>query len=262
MEKKIHLYVQRKEFLKRAVRNPLTTTVLISSTYFVISYVGLLTSYFLFQQVFGGDVDINSHHIMADLIFLLFSTSFISGLSLFALTNLNSAYSRVEDEKRNRMDAVLSVDVDCVNYMNKQLIPRIKSELPNEITIETSGAIPVVYADKFLLSHVLNEVLINAATYVSPEIHPKVVITGQINQENTVIRISDNGIGVDPGHQDDIFNIFTRLHGIEHYPGLGLVLAIAKRGMQIMEGDIVLQSDGVSGSTIILTFAKPPKKPN
>jgi signal transduction histidine kinase len=338
MEKIIHRYILRKEFLKRAVRNPLDASISISSSYFVFSFIGLYVSEFLIQQHLGGEVAILSDHISADLIFLLFSTSFIFGLSYYALINLNSAYLRVEDEKRIRMEAIKSVDreigeltrkishdlkapirtmqgfsqavsddyadqldpaaldylkririaaermdnlinelvvyarlsskspvfesVDCVNYMIKQLIPQIRPELPNEITIETSGAIPMVYADKFLLSHIFKEILINAATYIKPETHPKITITGQINQENTIIRIQDNGIGVDSAQQENIFNIFTRIHGIEQYPGLGLGLAIAKRCMHIMDGDIVLESDGISGSTIILTFAKPTQKYN
>jgi signal transduction histidine kinase len=147
--------------------------------------------------------------------------------------------------------------IDCVNFISKHVIPQIVTELPRDVTIKSSGAIPVVYADKSLLTYVMKEVVINSATYVTPETKPIMTISGQINQKNTIIRIKDNGIGVDPGQKDSVFNIFTRLHGVEQYPGLGIGLAIAKRGMNIMKGDITLQSDGISGTTIIFTFPKP-----
>ena len=41
--------------------------------------------------------------------------------------------------------------------------------------------------------------------------------------------VSDNGIGMDPGDAERIFQPFRRLHGEEAYPGTGIGLAICER---------------------------------
>jgi len=309
MEQKVHRYVQRKEILKRVVKNPFTASIILSSAYFIFSFVGLFITEYYFSADGGTTQSIDSHHFLAGLLFLMFSTLFIFGLTLYALSNLSGAYLRVELEKEKKNVALNLVDreigeltrkishdlkapirtmqgfsqavtddyadkldpaaldyltrirkaaermdnlinelvvysrlsakspefeaVDCVRFINKQVIPHIQSELPRNIIVKSSGAIPVVYADQQLLLHVLTEVIVNAATYIRAEVSPEIIVSGQQNEESTTIRIKDNGIGVDTTQKEIVFNIFTRLHGVEQYPGLGIGLAIAKRSITL-----------------------------
>ena len=62
------------------------------------------------------------------------------------------------------------------------------------------------------------------------------------NGDHVRILVRDNGIGIAPQHQERIFQVFERLHGQEEYPGTGIGLAIVKRGIQRMNGNLGLDS--------------------
>jgi signal transduction histidine kinase len=147
--------------------------------------------------------------------------------------------------------------IDVQSLITDYVLAEVNSTLPVPLLIEGSGPVPVVFADRLLLKRVLFEVLSNAGLYQRSDVAPKVVITGHQYPDRTTICLKDNGIGVDPTHHEHIFGIFTRLHGIETYPGLGIGLALARRCMLRMRGDIELKSDGNSGCEVILTFRRP-----
>ncbi|MEG4576437.1 ATP-binding protein [Microcoleus sp. N3A4] len=54
--------------------------------------------------------------------------------------------------------------------------------------------------------------------------------------------VEDNGIGIGSEFHDRIFGLFDRLHGQEVYPGPGIGLAIARKGVDRMGGAIGLES--------------------
>ena len=92
--------------------------------------------------------------------------------------------------------------------------------------------------------------------FVHKDTVASIIITGREVEFYCEISISDNGIRVDPIHQDSIFTIITRLHGVETYPGLGIGLAIAERSMHWMAVEITHNSERTTGSRIILRFQK------
>ncbi|UNU26161.1 sensor histidine kinase [Microcoleus vaginatus] len=68
--------------------------------------------------------------------------------------------------------------------------------------------------------------------------------------------VEDNGIGIAPEHQKRIFRVFERLHGIESYPGTGIGLAIVKKGVDRMGGQVGVESQVGQGSRFWIQLRK------
>lgn len=68
--------------------------------------------------------------------------------------------------------------------------------------------------------------------------------------------VEDNGIGIAAEHQKRIFRVFERLHGIESYPGTGIGLAIVKKGVDRMGGQVGVESQLGQGSRFWIQLRK------
>jgi signal transduction histidine kinase len=103
--------------------------------------------------------------------------------------------------------------------------------------------------DPTLVGQILHNLLDNALTYCCVEGTPHVRISCTRVDEHAVIRVADNGIGIEPQYHEKIFQVFQRLHGSDEYPGTGLGLAIVAKAVQLMEGDVGVESALGRGST-------------
>ena len=115
------------------------------------------------------------------------------------------------------------------------------------------GKMQPVYGSHNVLVQVFTNLLSNAVKFVPEGTQPRVqVVCEEIAcgsyGSSVRIWIEDNGIGIKPAHQQRIFKVFERLHGIEAYPGTGIGLAIVKKGVARMGGDIGVCSKLGQGS--------------
>src|SRR5690606_37002236 len=114
--------------------------------------------------------------------------------------------------------------------------------------------LPVVLGDPFRLSQVFKNLISNAIKYRSEK--PLQVHISSTERENEhVICIRDNGIGIDPQYFHNIFVLFQRLHGRER-SGSGVGLAICKEIIDHHGGKIWVESDPGEGSKFYFTLPK------
>jgi light-regulated signal transduction histidine kinase (bacteriophytochrome) len=66
--------------------------------------------------------------------------------------------------------------------------------------------------------------------------------------------VADNGIGIDPKYNEQIFRIFRRLHTHDEYEGTGIELAIADRIIRRHCGRIWVKNELGKGSTFYFTI--------
>jgi PAS domain S-box-containing protein len=109
-----------------------------------------------------------------------------------------------------------------------------------------------VVAHHMTLERVILNILSNALTFVRPGAKPIVNIRAQ--EKNGFVRlcIEDNGIGIPLEDRERIFHVFERLPAAEAYPGLGIGLTIARRGVERMGGKIFVQPVESGGTEFII----------
>ncbi|NJN77558.1 MAG: sensor histidine kinase [Saprospiraceae bacterium] len=69
-----------------------------------------------------------------------------------------------------------------------------------------------------------------------------------------MITFKDNGIGIPEQFQEQIFDMFKRLHNNTVYQGTGIGLAICKKIMELHDGTIHVKSNKNEGTTFMLEF--------
>ena len=129
--------------------------------------------------------------------------------------------------------------------------------------IESTGArinapeqMPVIQGDLTLATHVFINILENALKYHKSKVLPVIDIDVKVDNDHAVVSVSDNGIGIEPEYHDKIFKIFQRLHSQSEYPGTGIGLAAVKKALQIMGGQVKVQSKPGKGSVFSIRLLK------
>lgn len=152
------------------------------------------------------------------------------------------AYSRLTQTQIQ----LQTVDLDALlQEVLSQLEPERQAKQA-EITVKLP--LPRVVGQRTILTQVLINLLSNAIEYVEPNISPRVQVWAEQRQNRVRIWVADNGIGIDPEYQAQIFGVFERLHSAETYTGTGIGLAIVQKGIERMGGEVGVESQLGQGS--------------
>lgn len=151
-------------------------------------------------------------------------------------------YSRVE-HREQRLGAI-----DCRSFVDELLASMFEAiqEAHAEIVVDLDST-PVT-ADSEGLRIVLRNLLDNALKFSRGTEHPRIVIDSHVEAERYILSVRDNGIGFDPAYRDKIFEIFNRLHA-SGYEGTGIGLALVRKAVQRMGGDVWAESVPGEGAT-------------
>ncbi|MEV3929266.1 ATP-binding protein [Streptomyces sp. NPDC049944] len=123
--------------------------------------------------------------------------------------------------------------------------------------------LPEVYADENRLYEILVNLLVNAAKYAADRDDRTVEILVDTRRppaggpQEQVVVVRDNGIGIPSDRQDEVFELFRRLHGEgERGGGAGVGLAIVKRIVERHGGELWLDSEPGRGTAFFFTLGQ------
>lgn len=117
----------------------------------------------------------------------------------------------------------------------------------------THDNLPSIDCDRIQIQQLLQNLLTNAIKFHGDD-SPQVHISAEKLDNEWLFSVADNGIGIDPRHQEQIFSIFKRLHTRQEYEGTGIGLSICKRIVEKHGGQIWLESEIGKGTTFYFTI--------
>ena len=156
---------------------------------------------------------------------------------------------------------IISVDFDLENLISQCVEEHTFTANEKGLPIESDmdDSVPrLLNGDENRLRHVLANLLENAVKFTTKG---KVTIRTSLQSEDektALLRISviDTGIGIPPDRIDDVFDSFLQLDNTldREYMGVGLGMNICKKFMDLLGGQIGVESEPGRGSTFWITL--------
>lgn len=164
--------------------------------------------------------------------------------SILDFSKLQAGKIQLEMEKfefREMMEHVTETNMAAVNEKGLQLSVNIDEKIPR-----------YVIGDELRLMQVLNNLISNAIKFTLVGfIRVEVTLTLQFKHEiELFFMVTDSGIGISGEEQESLFKSFSQADAsiTRKYGGTGLGLAITKELVEMMKGNVYLESEKGRGS--------------
>ena len=156
----------------------------------------------------------------------------------------------VYSQLSNHENAVTSVHLD---EDLETAVTLLQSSIQDNGAVITHDPLPVVRVDRGQTVRLFQNLIGNALKFRKRDELPRIHVSAELQENEWIIRVQDNGIGFDPRYTERIFEPFKRLHGKE-YPGSGIGLAACKRIVERFGGRIGADSKPGDGASFWFTI--------
>jgi signal transduction histidine kinase len=128
------------------------------------------------------------------------------------------------------------------------------------LTLDLPDAPVTLEADPVRLAQMISNVLANAAKYTNNGGHIRLRV--RCDADETVISVTDNGVGIPADQMSHVFDLFTQLDDARGQGGLGIGLTLVRTLVELHGGHVEVHSDGPNkGSEFILRLPMPASAP-
>ncbi len=150
-----------------------------------------------------------------------------------------------------------------LNVLVKEVIADKEVLVQEKKAVITVKTLPSLNVNPGLMRPLFSNLIGNAIKYKKKDVDPVINIyaeqldvndNGNRDRKFCRIFIQDNGIGFDQKYAEQIFEMFTRLHGNSQYEGTGIGLALCKQIVEKHNGFISALSKENEGATFIISF--------
>jgi PAS domain S-box-containing protein len=174
-----------------------------------------------------------------------------SGLRLLSTLNLILNQSKIESEmiELNLQNIQVS---EVIDEAVKLFVPvASKKKLILKKGLFVKGLI--AYLDEKLLRDIINNLLNNAIKFTN---NGGVTVDLFLEKNKIVLKVIDTGIGISKEYQSLVFEEFRQVSEgrNRNFEGTGLGLTITKKFVELLGGEIKVESESNSGSTFIVTI--------
>ncbi len=177
----------------------------------------------------------------------------------FATDNARHMYNLIQDvleySKIDQNDA--SLDEVDLNESLMLVLRNLKDQMQFKNAVVFAQALPTIEANSVHILQLFQNLISNGIKYNNSRT-PKVILSHRMDSKNHVFSVIDNGIGISKSYHKQIFQMFNRLHTKEEYPGTGIGLALCKKIIDSLGGEIWLESAPGRGTTFFFSLPKLP----
>ena len=140
-----------------------------------------------------------------------------------------------------------------IGTLVSRIVEDRQTEVPDNARVVVGGSLPTLEAPPDHLRQILESLITNGIKHNDSD-DPTVTLQGLTEGNLGVIRIKDNGIGIPEHLQESSFGLFTRLHADRGTPGTGAGLAIARRAVRSLGGELWIESSSAAGTTFVVAI--------
>jgi signal transduction histidine kinase len=140
---------------------------------------------------------------------------------------------------------VAPVDLD---FLVREIINTYPQLHTGDAEIHIMGVLPKALGAEASLAQGISNLLSNAVKFVPVETRPRVTIRAETIAGDVRLWVEDNGVGIAPEDQTRIFKMFERVDRATVYEGTGMGLAIVRKAVERMGGQLGVESEPGLGS--------------
>jgi signal transduction histidine kinase/DNA-binding response OmpR family regulator len=179
-----------------------------------------------------------------------------SGEMLLAVINEILDFSKIEAGRLELEHADVEL-VALVESIAAMVAPQARAKSLDLLTYVDPNVPEVVIGDSLRLGQILTNLLGNAVKF-TPTGSVTVLVTAEADDGDRVtvkFAVRDTGIGIDPDARQRLFEPFRQgdMSTTRRFGGTGLGLAISRQLVQLMKGQITVESEPAFGSTFSFT---------
>lgn len=163
-------------------------------------------------------------------------------------------YSFLDLSKIETNKTELRKELIDVNELIKEVINDYLFQEKNHPILFDGEELPLVYADKYKITQVIDNLVSNAIKY-SPQ-GGKVLVSAKPENGEVLVSITDHGIGIDNNHLSKIFDRYYRIDDLQvkNASGFGIGLYLCADIVERHHGKIGLESEPGKGSRFFFTL--------
>ncbi|MCE5277518.1 MAG: PAS domain S-box protein [Planctomycetaceae bacterium] len=141
-----------------------------------------------------------------------------------------------------------------MNDVLREAEENLEAAVSQEQAVVIHQPLPVIRAEKPLMTQLLQNLIGNAVKYRSPGKPPQIEVGARREGNAWLFWVRDSGVGIAPVDHDRIFMIFQRIQAGQQSPGAGIGLAICKKIVEHHCGRIWVESQPGQGATFFFTI--------
>ncbi len=163
------------------------------------------------------------------------------------MSNISNYEQLTNNQITNKSIKIYDLIEERLSHFNKFLNKTIvfSNLVPKEIAVNLSTDV---------LSPIINNIIDNIITYSKEKVYGKV--NYQEDAEHHILRFIDYGIGIPESDLKRVTEIFYRGSNVSNIPGVGMGLAVVKQTLNIINGELAIESEENEWTEVSITLQK------